>query len=50
MTTCIETSTLMPHFGSEYEAQNFSRCIYPVLSDRALEPQELTILLSLIHI
>ena len=43
----LEASSLSPHFGNIYEKINFRKCIFPVLSDKALEPQEITLLESI---
>ena len=43
----IESSSLSPHFGSIYEQMNFKKCIFPILSDKALEPAEITLLESI---
>ena len=45
--TTIEPSSLLPHFGSISERQAFRKTIQPILSDRALEPQEITLLESI---
>jgi len=43
----IESSSLSPHFGSISEQRNFKKCIFPILSDKALEPAEITLLESI---
>lgn len=43
----IESTSLSPHFGSIYEQMNFRKCVYPILSDKALEPPEITLLESI---
>lgn len=43
----IEPATLQPHFNNRYESMNFHKCVCPVLSDKALEPQEVTLLQSI---
>lgn len=43
----IEPATLQSHFNNGYETVNFHRCVCPVLSDKALEPQEVTLLQSI---
>ena len=45
--TTIEPSSLVLHYGSISERQAFKKTIQPILSDRALEPQELTLLESI---
>lgn len=42
----LESSSLIHQFCSLAERLNFSRCVLPILSDRALEPQEITLLES----
>jgi hypothetical protein len=44
--SCLETSSLLPQFGSITEKTNFLRCIHPVISDKAMEPPEITLLES----
>ena len=43
----IEASSLSHYFGNIYEIMNFKKCVFPVLSDKALEPQEITLLESI---
>lgn len=45
--TTIEPSSFVLHFGSISERRAFKRTIQPILSDRALEPQEITLLESI---
>ena len=42
----LEAGSLCHQFGYPTETINFMKCIHPVLSDRALEPPELTLLES----
>jgi len=43
----IDSGALISSFGNLAEHLNFLKCILPVLSDRALEPKELTLLQSI---
>jgi len=43
----LEPTTLQTHFNNAYETLNFQKCVFPILSDRALEPQEVTLLQSI---
>lgn len=43
----IDTSSLTAYAGSSWEAQQFRRCVFPILSDKALEPVEITLLESI---
>lgn len=43
----LESSSLSPHSGSLAEQISFKKCIHPILSDKALEPPEFTLLESI---
>lgn len=43
----IDPNSLCPFFGDYYEGNNFAKCVFPVLSDKALEPPEMTMLESI---
>jgi len=43
----IDSNSLCPFFGDYYEGNNFAKCVFPVLNDKALEPPEMTMLESI---
>ena len=43
----LESSSLSPYFGNHAEEISFKKCIHPILSDKALEPAEFTLLESI---
>jgi hypothetical protein len=43
----LESSSLNPQYGNLAERISFKKCIHPVLSDKALEPAEFTLLESI---
>ena len=43
----LESSSLNPHSGNLTEQISFKKCIHPILSDKALEPAEFTLLESI---
>jgi len=43
----LESSSLSPYFGNHAEHISFKKCIHPILSDKALEPAEFTLLESI---
>mmetsp|Transcript_29207 Transcript_29207/g.44032 ORF Transcript_29207/g.44032 Transcript_29207/m.44032 type:complete len:91 (+) Transcript_29207:661-933(+) len=43
----IENSNYYPREGNLYEQVAFSKCVFPILSDKMLEPPEITLLESI---
>jgi len=43
----LESSSLSPYSGNLSEQISFKKCIHPILSDKALEPAEFTLLESI---
>ena len=40
----IDSNSLVNYFGDFYESINFKKTIFPILSDKSLEPKEITLL------